>query len=325
MDIEYLLLLQNFRNAINDALTPLMEAISYFAVSYLTILPAYIYWCIDKKKGLYTLASLYLGVAVNGLMKLSACVYRPWIRDSRVIPAGDSIRSASGYSFPSGHTMMATTQYGGIAVGCWKKLRWVSVICIAFIALTGFSRNYLGVHTPQDVIVGLIVSALLLWLIAIIFRYIETNPSKENLFLIAGIVFGIASIIYISLKSYPVDYVDGQILVDPKRMVLDGYGNFVSLISFCIARFIEKTWVRYEPKFTKKSIAAGLLGAVILYFLMETVYVPANAILGDRFGSCGAYAVNIFFIVTIWPAVMKALQKTEERTAEGVSNGIPAS
>ena len=49
MDIEYLLLLQRFRNAINDALTPFMEMISLFAVTYLIIVPAVVYWCIDKK------------------------------------------------------------------------------------------------------------------------------------------------------------------------------------------------------------------------------------------------------------------------------------
>ncbi len=78
MDIEYLLFLQNFRNSINDALTPFMEAISYFAVS--------------------------------------VCAYRPWIRDVRVLPAGDAIKTATGYSFPSGHTTTATPIYGGLAL-----------------------------------------------------------------------------------------------------------------------------------------------------------------------------------------------------------------
>lgn len=53
MDIEYLLFLQNFRNSINDALTPFMEGISFFAVNYIILLPAFLYWCIDKRKGLF--------------------------------------------------------------------------------------------------------------------------------------------------------------------------------------------------------------------------------------------------------------------------------
>lgn len=42
MDIEYLLLLQNFRNAIGDALTPFLEMISLYSVTFLCIVPAFI-------------------------------------------------------------------------------------------------------------------------------------------------------------------------------------------------------------------------------------------------------------------------------------------
>ena len=74
MDIQYLLFLQNFRNGINDALTPFMEMISLFAVTYLIIIPALVYWCVDKRSGLYTMASYTTCVAVNAVVKLTACV-----------------------------------------------------------------------------------------------------------------------------------------------------------------------------------------------------------------------------------------------------------
>ena len=120
MDIEYLLLLQSFREYINDALTPFMEMISLFAVTYLIIVPAFIYWCVDKRSGLYTIVSYNASVAFNAVVKLTFCIYRPWIRDSRVMPAGDAITTATGYSFPSGHTTTATPIYGALAV-CARK------------------------------------------------------------------------------------------------------------------------------------------------------------------------------------------------------------
>ncbi|MBR0450512.1 MAG: hypothetical protein IJI78_00850 [Oscillospiraceae bacterium] len=55
-----------------------MEMISLFAVTYLVIVPALVYWCVDKRSGLYSLASYGLGVAINAVVKLTACVYRPW-------------------------------------------------------------------------------------------------------------------------------------------------------------------------------------------------------------------------------------------------------
>ena len=50
MDIDYLLLLQRFRENINDALTPFMEYVSLFAVTFLIMIPVFVYWVVDKKK-----------------------------------------------------------------------------------------------------------------------------------------------------------------------------------------------------------------------------------------------------------------------------------
>ena len=53
MDLQYLLFLQDFRNNINDALTPFMEWVSMFAVDYLILFAVFYYWNCDKKRGLY--------------------------------------------------------------------------------------------------------------------------------------------------------------------------------------------------------------------------------------------------------------------------------
>ena len=49
MDIQYLLFLQDFRNSIDNALTPFMEGVSMFAVTYLILFPVYYYWNRNKK------------------------------------------------------------------------------------------------------------------------------------------------------------------------------------------------------------------------------------------------------------------------------------
>ena len=84
MDIQYLLFLQNFRNSIDNALTPFMEGVSMFAVTYLILFPVYYYWNRNKKDGLYALVAYYFCMVITPLVKLTACVYRPWIRDSRI-------------------------------------------------------------------------------------------------------------------------------------------------------------------------------------------------------------------------------------------------
>ena len=140
MDIDYLLFLQDFRNGIDDALTPFMEMISLFCVTYLIIVPAFVYWCIDKRSGLYTLASLNVSLALNAVIKLTVCAYRPWIRDSRVLPAGDAITTATGYSFPSGHTMSAVPNYGGLAVSSWKKCAGYPCCALSVLPLQAFQE-----------------------------------------------------------------------------------------------------------------------------------------------------------------------------------------
>lgn len=120
-----------------------MEAISLFAVTYLVLVPAIVYWVYDKKKGLYPLASLYLCLGINATVKLTACIYRPWIRDLRVIPAGDAIRMVTGYSFPSGHTATAGPIYGGLAKVFYPIRKWIAYLLIMLLLITGFSRNYI--------------------------------------------------------------------------------------------------------------------------------------------------------------------------------------
>ena len=92
MDIQYLLALQDFRNGMQDAWTPFMPFVSDFATTYLILIPVFLYWFWDKRKGLYALVSYYFCMIMTPVIKLTACIYRPWIRDSRIVPAGDSIK-----------------------------------------------------------------------------------------------------------------------------------------------------------------------------------------------------------------------------------------
>ena len=313
MDIDYLLSLQYFRNGINDTLTPFMEMISLFAVTYLVIVPAMIYWCVDKRVGLFTIGSYAASVTVNAMIKLSCCIYRPWIRDARVMPAGDAITTATGYSFPSGHTMTAVPIYGGLAVSTWKKMRWASVLCLICLALTAFSRNYLGVHTPQDVLVGILTGSLVLWGMHILFRWLDQHPEKENWFLLGGVIFCIGALAYFSLKQYPMDYVDGKLLVDPQKMMKDGFGDTGKLLAFCIGRFIEKKWINFRPKFTRRNLAAGAAGAVLLFFLIESIGNPLKELLGLQWGAMVQNMILFLYIMCVWPLVMKKCALHDEK------------
>ena len=317
MDIEYLLFLQRFRESINDSLTPFMEGISLFAVTYLIMIPVFVYWVVSKRKGLYTLVSYYLCCGFNAIVKLTVCAYRPWIRDARVHPAGDAITTATGYSFPSGHTVTAGPIYGGLAVVSWSWKKFVSVILGIFLLLTAFSRNYLGVHTPQDVFVGICESVFWLIIVAKIFTYLDEHPEKENLLLLICFIVGWLGIAYITFKPYPMDYVDGKLLVDPQKMMNDGYGDICLLIAFPVARYIEKRWIGFQaPGLKGAGLAAGIAGLVPLFLMIKFMRPALDGVLGTHWGHFANTFIIVLYCIALWPLVIKAVSKTENKAEE---------
>ena len=150
MDINILLGLQEFRNGAGAFLADFLLKMTYFGeLNTVLVIMAVIYWCVSKDVGTYLLMGWSGNRILNGALKVTVCAYRPWIRDARILPYGDSINTATGYSFPSGHTMNAATVFGGGAVrkdlpGMLRAALGVMVVLVAF------SRIYLGVHTPQD-------------------------------------------------------------------------------------------------------------------------------------------------------------------------------
>ena len=136
MDIEYLLYLQQFRETVGSILTPLMNAVTKLSAGFLPIaMMCMIYWAFDRKAGRKILAGLGGGLFINGFLKLTFCVYRPWIRDTRILPYGDSKTAATGYSFPSGHTTRATAMFGGSAIKILKYNGGFNTSEVALLAI----------------------------------------------------------------------------------------------------------------------------------------------------------------------------------------------
>ena len=304
MDITYLLWLQDFRNSINDAWTPFMEWFSLFGVRDILFLPVFVYWCINKRKGLFVLFSWKLSQTINAVVKLTACVYRPWVRDARILPAGDAIKTAGGYSFPSGHTMMVTPIYGGLAVSFANKL--LKCVLILAIFVTMFSRNYLGVHTPQDVVVGFVLGCLSIYIAQKAFDYLEKHPEKDTLIMILCALFGIGTLVYVTYKPYPMDYVDGKLLVDPVKMQIDAWGDAGAFASFALAWYIESRFVKFTPTgWNVKGVVLCVIGFIPLYWLINSFGGVTADVFGPHWGNLVSKTVLLFYIMVIWPLVLK--------------------
>ena len=296
------------------------NALSKFAVDILPFLPYIIYWCVNKRLGYRFIATTWIGEVLNGVIKLTVCAYRPWIRSDQIVPAGDSKTAATGYSFPSGHTLAATMHYGNTAVWQWNKRRWISILCGVLILLTGFSRNFLGVHTPQDVAVGMTEGVVLIIIIGIIEKRVHGNDKVLDILTLSGILATVGVILYISFKPYPMDYVDGQLLVDPQKMMNDSFKACGGFLGFLIGSYIERHFIRYE--IPEGSTALPIMACVgfALMIAFKQLLAPATIVplMGGHWGNMAARFLMVMFAIVIWPLVIRktcSKKNTTEKAA----------
>lgn len=144
-----------------DWLTPIMESISALAtpVSLLVLLLVIVAFAPGKRPGMFCTVNLVLVVLLNVLLK--ELVQRPRPEDINLV-------IETGFSFPSGHSMVAMAFFGLLVWLVWhhEKDRTMRLACCAgfslIILLIGISRIYLGVHYASDVLAGFCIS--LAWL-----------------------------------------------------------------------------------------------------------------------------------------------------------------
>ena len=315
IDIQYLLLLQDLRAATGGVFDEFFNSLSKFAVDILPFLPYIVFWCVSKKWGYRFLATTWCGELLNGVIKLTVCAYRPWIRSDLIEPAGDSKVAATGYSFPSGHTMAATSLYGTSFVWQRGKRRWLAVLCAVLIALTGFSRNFLGVHTPQDVLVGFCESVLLIVVIGRVQERVSGNDKLLDRLTALGVVLIVAVLAYIMLKPYPMDYVDGVLLVNPQSMMNDtfkGCGGFLGLL---IGSYVDRHYLHYEIPSGAKTLAPLSCVGFGLMFAWKEWFAPATVVaaLGGHWGNMLARCLMVLFALVVWPLVIRSYAADEAK------------
>lgn len=293
LNYEILYQLQLLREALGNTGEIVMNAISEYSNIVFIPMVFLFYWCIDKKKG-QTACLTYAGTYVlNHILKLTFCIERPWVVDRRIYPSKIAVAHQGGYSFPSGHVAVAASTLGPILI-CLKK-RTLSILGWLFIAIIGFSRCYLGVHTPLDVIAGCAEAIAAALITEKICSAYWNRQEKINQFLIACIVFGIAAALYIAWKPYPV-HIDesGNIVSDGKTMIT--YTGAALFLGTAIGIWFENRFVRFSTAIhTRQRVNRALFGLVCyipLYLLKD--FLSAVVISGDLAGSISSFALGLF-------------------------------
>lgn len=305
--MDYLFFLQNLRENLPEWVTFIFCFISEIGL-YLSPLIAFsIFWCIDKKVGRKIIFYFIFGNLLTNTLKNIACIYRPWVLDSRLYVYPKLAGSATGYSFPSGHTTLASTCFFGLAQ-YKKQNKLIFAFCLIFPFLVAFSRNWVGAHSFKDVFVGLSLSAILVFGIGSFFDKTQENTKNEVIFLISATIFSIGIFIFTLLKSYPMDYLNGVLVVDPKVFRIDGLKSIGFFLGFVFSSFIEKKFVKYEiPKKIYFKILIFIIG-IIVYIVSSKFFIP-------KFYTSFEYKVTvdkfmeILISLLIYPLAVKMVSK----------------
>lgn len=113
----------------------------------------------NKMLGITILANLVISAGMNNLLKI--IIQRPR-------PIGYRLIEETGYSFPSGHSMVSMAFYGYLVYLTYKHIKnkylkyLLMIILNILILMIGTSRVFLGVHYTSDVLGGFIISIIYL-------------------------------------------------------------------------------------------------------------------------------------------------------------------
>lgn len=237
MELEILRSIQSIANPFLDILFQLITMCGEQIV--LISIIAVIYWTLDKKFGEYIAYSVLTSVLLNNTIKDIFKMKRP-IGEKGIRTLRE--QTATGYSFPSGHTQNASSFYGAMAI--YLKKRVMHIIATIMIILVGFSRLYLGVHYPKDVIVGGILGVLTS---LICYKLYNKFENKMLLYVITFVIF-----IPVLTFAHSADFIKGM-------------GTY---LGFIIGIYIEKKYVNFSVEgSTGNKIIRVLLGILILLTL----------------------------------------------------------
>jgi len=173
-----------FLDAFFNAVTILGE--QYFYILVIT----FTFWNLSKKQGVILSFTLAFSMLINNILKIAVRAERPFEVLDNV--EAQRVQTATGYSFPSGHTQGAGTFFTTAAI--LVKKWWFTIIALSVAVLIAISRVYLGVHWFVDVVaglaIGIVTSLIFAWYIDKIFE----EKKKLYGFLVIILVFTLLAV-----------------------------------------------------------------------------------------------------------------------------------
>ena len=301
MDILYALekIRTPFWNGVMSAVTQLGGEVIFIVAAVV------VFWCVSKWEGYYLMTIAFCGTVLNQFLKLICRVPRPWVRDPNFTIVESARAEATGYSFPSGHTQNAIGLFGGMAR--WGGRRWVRLGLTALALVIAFSRMYLGVHTPADVGVSLVLAAALGLGLYPLMRRAQEKPRYMGYVLAAMLVVSGAFVVFVEAYGFSAD-------TDAENLA-SGIGNAWKMLGavagMTLAWLLDRRYIHFETQAVWwVQVIKVAVGMALLLAIKSGLKAPLLALLGHE-GLAGGVRYFLLVLVAgaVWPLVFRPMSK----------------
>lgn len=301
MDILYALekIRTPFWNGVMSAVTQLGGEVIFIVAAVV------VFWCVSKWEGYYLMTIAFCGTVLNQFLKLICRVPRPWVRDPNFTIVESARAEATGYSFPSGHTQNAIGLFGGMAR--WGGRRWVRLGLTALALVIAFSRMYLGVHTPADVGVSLVLAAVLVLGLYPLMRRAQEKPRYMGYVLAAMLVVSGAFVVFVETCGFPAD-------MDAENLA-SGIGNAWKMLGavagMTLAWLLDRRYIHFETQAVWwVQVIKVAVGMALLLAIKSGLKAPLLALLGHE-GLAGGVRYFLLVLVAgaVWPLAFRPMSK----------------
>lgn len=301
MDILYALekIRTPFWNGVMSAVTQLGGEVIFIVAAVV------VFWCVSKWEGYYLMTIAFCGTVLNQFLKLICRVPRPWVRDPNFTIVESARAEATGYSFPSGHTQNAIGLFGGMAR--WGGRRWVRLGLTALALVIAFSRMYLGVHTPADVGVSLVLAAALVLGLYPLMRRAQEKPRYMGYVLAAMLVVSGAFVVFVEAYGFSAD-------TDAENLA-SGIGNAWKMLGavagMTLAWLLDRRYIHFETQAVWwVQVIKVAVGMALLLTIKSGLKAPLLALLGHE-GLAGGVRYFLLVLVAgaVWPLIFRPMSK----------------
>jgi len=291
-------------NKIREIITPFLDTL-FTIFTYLggkeliIIMIIVIYFIISKKDGQKIAYTIFLSLLSNNAIKVIVNRIRPFNHPKATYKVNDTAyQSATGMSFPSGHSQNASVSYLGAARIYKKKKIWIIASILVFLVC--ISRIMLGVHYPTDVLSGAILGIFFVYFGMNLYQKWEKENKQIILNIVTAIVF--LPFIFIYLKKLNTNYLAYK----------DLYTIYSFYLGYIIAIYLENKYVNFNEDISLKiriyRAIVSLIIVLIIQLGLKTLF-PKDKVFFDML----RYFLISFLGIGIYPIVFKNIFfKTKE-------------